>query len=113
MVALREPALGPIMGIKGGATGGGHAQVVPMEDINLHFTGDFHAIQIANNTLAALIDNHIHQGNELGIDPRRIQWKRVVDVNDRRSEEHTSELQSRGHLVCRLLLEKKNNNNTQ
>ena len=83
MVALREPALGPIMGIKGGATGGGYAQVVPMEDINLHFTGDFHAIQIANNTLAALIDNHIHQGNELGIDPRRIQWKRVVDVNDR------------------------------
>lgn len=83
MVALREPALGPIMGIKGGATGGGHAQVIPMEDINLHFTGDFHAIQIANNTLAALVDNHIHQGNELGIDPRRIQWKRVVDVNDR------------------------------
>ena len=83
MVALREPALGPIMGIKGGATGGGYAQVVPMEDINLHFTGDFHAIQIANNTLAALIDNHIHQGNDLGIDPRRIQWKRVVDVNDR------------------------------
>ena len=83
MVALREPALGPIMGIKGGATGGGHAQVVPMEDINLHFTGDFHAIQIANNTLAALIDNHIHQGNALDIDPRRIQWKRVVDVNDR------------------------------
>src|SRR5699024_1890749 len=83
MVPLREPALGPSMGIKGGATGGGHAQVVPMEDINLHFTGDFHAIQIANNTLAALIDNHIHQGNELGIDPRRIQWKRVVDVNDR------------------------------
>ena len=83
MVALREPALGPILGIKGGATGGGYAQVVPMEDINLHFTGDFHAIQIANNTLAALIDNHIHQGNQLGIDPRRIQWKRVVDVNDR------------------------------
>ena len=83
MVALREPALGPIMGIKGGATGGGHAQVVPMEDINLHFTGDFHAIQIANNTLAALVDNHIQQGNALGIDPRRIQWKRVVDVNDR------------------------------
>src|SRR5699024_7310766 len=71
------------MGIKGGATGGGHAQVVPMEDINLHFTGDFHAIQIANNTLAALVDNHIHQGNALGIDPRRVQWKRVVDVNDR------------------------------
>ncbi|MEE1651791.1 formate--tetrahydrofolate ligase [Brachybacterium sp. J144] len=83
MVALREPALGPIMGIKGGATGGGHAQVVPMEDINLHFTGDFHAIQIANNTLAALVDNHLQQGNELDIDARRIQWKRVVDVNDR------------------------------
>ena len=83
MVALREPALGPIMGIKGGATGGGYAQVVPMEDINLHFTGDFHAIQIANNTLAALIDNHIQQGNQLRIDPRRIQWKRVLDVNDR------------------------------
>ena len=74
MVALREPALGPIMGIKGGATGGGYAQVVPMEDINLHFTGDFHAIQIANNTLAARVDNHIHQGNQLNIDPRRIQW---------------------------------------
>ncbi|MCS6712212.1 formate--tetrahydrofolate ligase [Brachybacterium sp. EF45031] len=83
MVALREPSLGPIMGIKGGATGGGYAQVVPMEDINLHFTGDFHAIQIANNTLAALVDNHIQQGNELNIDPRRIQWKRVLDVNDR------------------------------
>ncbi len=83
MVALREPALGPIMGIKGGATGGGYAQVVPMEDINLHFTGDMHAIQIANNTIAALVDNHMHQGNQLGIDPRRIQWKRVVDVNDR------------------------------
>ena len=83
VVALREPALGPIMGIKGGATGGGYAQVVPMEDINLHFTGDFHAIQIANHTIAALVDNHIHQGNQLGIDPRRIQFKRVVDVNDR------------------------------
>ncbi|MBB5830486.1 formate--tetrahydrofolate ligase [Brachybacterium aquaticum] len=83
MVALREPALGPIMGVKGGATGGGYSQVVPMEDINLHFTGDFHAIQIANNTLAALVDNHLQQGNELDIDPRRIQWKRVVDVNDR------------------------------
>ncbi|QCR53187.1 formate--tetrahydrofolate ligase [Brachybacterium sp. SGAir0954] len=83
MVALREPALGPVMGVKGGATGGGHAQVVPMENINLHFTGDFHAIQIANNTLAALVDNHLHQGNELGIDPRRVQWRRVVDVNDR------------------------------
>ena len=83
MVALREPSLGPIMGVKGGATGGGYAQVVPMEDINLHFTGDFHAIQIANNTLAALVDNHIQQGNALNIDPRRIQWRRVVDVNDR------------------------------
>ncbi|MDU5962858.1 MAG: formate--tetrahydrofolate ligase, partial [Dermabacter sp.] len=83
VVALREPSLGPVMGVKGGATGGGYAQVVPMEDINLHFTGDFHAIQIANNTLAALIDNSIHQGNPLGIDPRRIQWKRVLDVNDR------------------------------
>lgn len=83
VVALREPALGPVMGVKGGATGGGYAQVVPMEDINLHFTGDFHAIQIANNTLAALIDNSIQQGNPLNIDPRRIQWKRVVDVNDR------------------------------
>lgn len=83
LVALREPSLGPVMGVKGGATGGGYAQVVPMEDINLHFTGDFHAIQIANNTLAALIDNSIHQGNPLNIDPRRIQWKRVVDVNDR------------------------------
>ncbi|MDU2059036.1 MAG: formate--tetrahydrofolate ligase, partial [Dermabacter sp.] len=83
VVALREPSLGPVMGVKGGATGGGYAQVVPMEDINLHFTGDFHAIQIANNTLAALIDNSIHQGNPLKIDPRRIQWKRVLDVNDR------------------------------
>ena len=83
IVALREPSLGPVMGVKGGATGGGYAQVVPMEDINLHFTGDFHAIQIANNTLAALIDNSIHQGNPLNIDPRRIQWKRVLDVNDR------------------------------
>ena len=83
VVALREPSLGPVMGVKGGATGGGYAQVVPMEDINLHFTGDFHAIQIANNTLAALIDNSIHQGNPLNIDPRRIQWKRVLDVNDR------------------------------
>ncbi|MGQ4517513.1 formate--tetrahydrofolate ligase [Dermabacteraceae bacterium P13077] len=83
MVALREPSLGPVMGIKGGAAGGGHAQVVPMEDINLHFTGDLHAITAANNTLSALIDNHLHQGNELGLDPRRITWKRVVDINDR------------------------------
>ncbi len=83
MVALREPSLGPVFGIKGGAAGGGYAQVVPMEDINLHFTGDFHAITAANNLLAALIDNHIQQGNPLNIDPRRISWKRAVDMNDR------------------------------
>lgn len=83
MIALREPSLGPVFGMKGGAAGGGYAQVVPMEDINLHFTGDFHAIGAANNLLAALIDNHIHQGNQLGIDPRRITWKRCVDMNDR------------------------------
>ncbi len=83
MVALREPSLGPVFGIKGGAAGGGYAQVVPMEDINLHFTGDFHAIGAANNLLAAMLDNHIHQGNALGIDPRRITWKRCVDMNDR------------------------------
>ena len=83
MIALREPSLGPVMGIKGGAAGGGYAQVLPMEDINLHFTGDFHAIGAANNLLAAMIDNHIHQGNALGIDPRRITWKRCVDMNDR------------------------------
>ena len=83
IVALREPSLGPVMGVKGGATGGGYAQVLPMEDINLHFTGDLHAITTANNALAALIDNHIHQGNALNIDPRRILWKRVVDLNDR------------------------------
>ncbi len=83
MVALREPSLGPVFGIKGGAAGGGYAQVVPMEDINLHFTGDFHAVGAANNLLAALLDNHIHQGNALGIDPRRITWKRCVDMNDR------------------------------
>ncbi|MGN4125524.1 formate--tetrahydrofolate ligase, partial [Lysinibacillus sphaericus] len=83
LVALREPSLGPVMGVKGGATGGGYAQVVPMEDINLHFTGDLHAITTANNALAAFIDNHIHQGNALNIDPRRIIWKRVMDLNDR------------------------------
>jgi formate--tetrahydrofolate ligase len=82
-VCLREPSLGPVFGMKGGAAGGGYAQVVPMEDINLHFTGDFHAIGVANNLLAALIDNHIHHGNALGIDVRRIAWKRVVDMNDR------------------------------
>ena len=83
MVALREPSLGPVFGIKGGAAGGGYAQVVPMEDINLHFTGDFHAIGAANNLLAAMLDNHIYQGNSLNIDPRRITWKRCVDMNDR------------------------------
>lgn len=82
-VALREPSLGPVFGVKGGAAGGGYAQVVPMEDINLHFTGDFHAIGAANNLLAAMLDNHIHQGNALGIDARRITWKRCVDMNDR------------------------------
>ncbi len=83
MVALREPSLGPVFGVKGGAAGGGYAQVVPMEDINLHFTGDFHAIGAANNLLAAMLDNHIQQGNELNIDPKQIIWKRVVDMNDR------------------------------
>src|SRR5699024_10458028 len=83
VVALREPSLGPVMGIKGGAAGGGYAQVLPMEDINLHFTGDLHAITSANNLLSAAIDNHIHQGNELNIDPRQIEWKRVMDMNDR------------------------------
>ena len=83
MVALREPSLGPVFGVKGGAAGGGYAQVVPMEDINLHFTGDFHAIGAANNLLAAMIDNHIFQGNELNIDPRKVTWRRCVDMNDR------------------------------
>ncbi len=83
VVALREPSLGPVFGVKGGAAGGGYAQVVPMEDINLHFTGDFHAIGTANNLLAAMLDNHIHQGNALGIDPRSVTWRRCVDMNDR------------------------------
>src|SRR5436853_3145096 len=83
VICLREPSLGPVFGVKGGAAGGGYAQVVPMEDINLHFTGDFGAIGLANNLLSAAIDNHIHHGNELGIDVRRIQWKRVLDMNDR------------------------------
>lgn len=83
MLALREPSLGPVMGVKGGAAGGGYAQVLPMEDINLHFTGDMHAITSANNALSALLDNHLHQGNDLGIDQRRVIWKRVVDLNDR------------------------------
>ena len=83
MLALREPSLGPCFGIKGGAAGGGYAQVVPMEDLNLHFTGDFHAVTAANNLLAALLDNHIQQGNELKIDTRQILWKRCLDMNDR------------------------------
>ena len=83
LICLREPSLGPVFGMKGGAAGGGYAQVVPMEDINLHFTGDFNAIQLANNLLAAMLDNHIHHGNELGLDVRRIAWKRVLDMNDR------------------------------
>ncbi|NLF36363.1 MAG: formate--tetrahydrofolate ligase, partial [Clostridiaceae bacterium] len=83
MLCLREPSLGPVFGVKGGAAGGGYAQVIPMEDINLHFTGDIHAVTAANNLLAALIDNHIYQGNLLGIDPRRITWKRCLDMNDR------------------------------
>src|SRR3954467_1341693 len=83
LICLREPSLGPVFGMKGGAAGGGHAQVVPMEDINLHFTGDFNAIALANNLLSAAIDNHVHHGNALGIDVRRITWKRVMDMNDR------------------------------
>src|SRR5947209_6439603 len=83
VVAIREPSLGPCFGVKGGAAGGGYAQVVPMEDINLHFTGDFHAITAAHNLLSAALDNHIFQGNALGIDARRVVWKRVLDMNDR------------------------------
>ena len=83
IIALREPSFGPVMGVKGGAAGGGHAQVVPMEDLNLHFTGDIHAITTANNAISAMIDNHLHQGNDLNIDPRRISWKRALDMNDR------------------------------
>ena len=83
IICLREPSIGPVFGMKGGAAGGGHSQIVPMEDINLHFTGDFHAIALANNLLAALVDNHLHHGNALGIDPRRVSWRRVIDMNDR------------------------------
>jgi len=97
MICLREPSLGPVFGMKGGAAGGGYAQVVPMEDINLHFTGDFSAIALANNLLAALLDNHIHHGNELGIDVRRIQWKRVVDMNDRALREIVASLGGPGN----------------
>ncbi|EMO8690984.1 TPA: formate--tetrahydrofolate ligase [Streptococcus pyogenes] len=101
VIALREPSLGPVFGVKGGAAGGGHAQVVPMEDINLHFTGDFHAIGVANNLLAALIDNHIHHGNSLGIDSRRITWKRVVDMNDRQLRHIVDGLQGKVNGVPR------------
>ena len=101
VIALREPSLGPVFGIKGGAAGGGHAQVVPMEDINLHFTGDFHAIGVANNLLAALIDNHIHHGNALDIDSRRITWKRAVDMNDRQLRHIVDGLQGKVNGVPR------------
>ncbi len=97
LVCLREPSLGPVFGMKGGAAGGGHAQVVPMEDINLHFTGDFSAIALANNLLAAMLDNHIHHGNELDIDVRRIAWKRVVDMNDRALRDITCSLGGPGN----------------
>jgi formate--tetrahydrofolate ligase len=97
IICLREPSLGPVFGVKGGAAGGGYAQVVPMEDINLHFTGDFGAIQLANNLLAAMLDNHIHHGNELGIDVRRIQWKRVLDMNDRALREIVASLGGPGN----------------
>ena len=97
IICLREPSLGPVFGMKGGAAGGGYAQVVPMEDINLHFTGDFNAIQLANNLLAALIDNHIHHGNELGFDVRRVTWKRVLDMNDRALRDITVSLGGPGN----------------
>src|SRR5438874_5703488 len=97
MICLREPSLGPVFGMKGGAAGGGYAQVVPMEDINLHFTGDFNAIALANNLLAAMLDNHIHHGNELGIDVRRIAWRRVVDMNDRALRDITVSLGGPGN----------------
>lgn len=97
MVALREPSMGPVFGMKGGAAGGGYAQVVPMEDINLHFTGDMHAISAANNLLAAVLDNHIHQGNELGIDPANITWKRCIDMNDRQLRHIVEGLGGRPH----------------
>src|SRR5689334_4366243 len=97
MICLREPSLGPVFGVKGGAAGGGYAQIVPMEDINLHFTGDFSAIALANNLLAAMVDNHISHGNELGIDVRRIQWKRVVDMNDRALREIVGSLGGTGN----------------
>src|SRR5437764_11701128 len=92
MICLREPSLGPCFGMKGGAAGGGYAQVVPMEDINLHFTGDFHGIATANNLLAAMVDNHIYWGNDLGIDPRRVSWRRTMDMNDRALRQIVSSL---------------------
>ena len=97
IICLREPSLGPVFGMKGGAAGGGYAQIVPMEDINLHFTGDFNAIALANNLLAAAIDNHIHHGNELNIDVRRITWKRVMDMNDRALRDITVSLGGPGN----------------
>ena len=101
MICLREPSLGPCFGMKGGAAGGGHAQVIPMADINLHFTGDFHAISAAHNLLSALVDNHIHWSNDLDIDPRRITWKRVVDMNDRSLREVTCGLGGTGNGIPR------------
>jgi len=97
VICLREPSLGPVFGMKGGAAGGGYAQVIPMEDINLHFNGDLHAIGVANNLLSALLDNHIHHGNALGIDVRRITWKRVLDMNDRALREITVALGGPGN----------------
>ena len=102
IVALREPSLGPVFGIKGGAAGGGYAQVVPMEDINLHFTGDFAAITAANNLLAAMTDNHIQQGNALGIDPRKVTWKRCMDMNDRQLRNIVSGLGGRANGMPRF-----------
>ncbi len=99
---LREPSLGPCFGVKGGAAGGGHAQVVPMDDINLHFTGDIHAVTTANNLLAALLDNHLHQGNKLNMDPKRIMWRRAIDMNDRSLREITIGLGSKGNGVARV-----------
>ncbi|MGL6104198.1 MAG: formate--tetrahydrofolate ligase, partial [Exiguobacterium acetylicum] len=101
MICLREPSLGPTMGLKGGACGGGYSQVLPMEEINLHFTGDMHAITSAHNTISALLDNHLHQGNILGIDPRRIVWKRVLDLNDRALRQVTIGLGGPAHGVPR------------
>ncbi|MCK5764109.1 MAG: formate--tetrahydrofolate ligase, partial [Clostridiales bacterium] len=102
ITTLREPSLGPCFGVKGGAAGGGYAQVVPMDDINLHFTGDIHAVSTANNLLAALIDNHLHQGNELKIDPKRITWRRALDMNDRALREITVGLGPKGNGVARV-----------